>query len=82
MSSKVNGIGVSEEELMARATRAYFAAAREGSALIPSRSSSGVEECGGKRYCVLRNVDGVLACYRVRNDGMLKRLRRWPKDIE
>jgi hypothetical protein len=36
----------------------------------------------GRRYVVLQNVNGVLAVYRVRHDGILKRLRRWPKDIE
>jgi hypothetical protein len=33
-------------------------------------------------YVVLENVNGVLAVYRVRNDGMLRRMRRWPKAIE
>jgi hypothetical protein len=31
---------------------------------------------------VLRNVNGVLAVYRIRNDGMLKRVRRWPQAVE
>ena len=30
------------------------------------------------RYVVLRNVNGILSVYRVRNDGKLKGLRRWP----
>jgi hypothetical protein len=37
---------------------------------------------GGKRYVVLRNTKGVLAVYRVRNDGILKGLRRWPAALE
>jgi len=36
----------------------------------------------GKRYVVLEDFDGVLAVYRVRNDGILKVLRRWPAEIE
>jgi hypothetical protein len=30
---------------------------------------------------VLRSARGPLAVYRVRNDGKLKRLRRWPNDL-
>ena len=41
-----------------------------------------VVEHEGKFYVVLRTVDGVLAVYRVRNDGILKRLRRWPAELE
>jgi hypothetical protein len=71
----------SEEQLTQRAFAAYFrSAAREGS-LSPAQPAnySGVEEHNGKRYVVLRNVHGILAVYRVRNDGVLKSLRRWPK---
>jgi hypothetical protein len=36
----------------------------------------------GKRYAVLRdNSGGVLVAYRVRNDGMLKKLKRWPVEL-
>ena len=31
---------------------------------------------------VLNNVSGVLAVYRVRNNGFLKELKRWPAEIE
>ena len=77
---------VSEDELMARALRAYWIAARKAGtdADIPSNWHSGrsrVEEVSDKRYAVLRNGGGVLAVYRVRNDGMLKRLRRWPSEL-
>jgi hypothetical protein len=71
----------SDEQLTQRAFAAYFrSAAREGS-LSPAQPAnySGVEEYNGKRYVVLRNVRGILAVYRVRNDGVLKGLRRWPK---
>jgi hypothetical protein len=30
---------------------------------------------------VLRNLRGMMAVYRVRNNDTLRRLRRWPKDI-
>ena len=73
----------SDEQLTRRAFAAYFrSAAREG---VPSPDQpanySGVEEHGGKQYVVLRNVNGVLAVYRVRNDGILKGLKRWPEEL-
>ena len=71
---------------MARAMRAYFVASKKvvglGVSQQPSSSSSAVEQYGGKVYVSLRNANGIVAVYRVRNDGMLKRLRRWPKGIE
>jgi hypothetical protein len=40
-----------------------------------------VTEYDGKLYVLLTNVRGTLAVYRVRNDGMLKRLRRPPRNL-
>lgn len=37
--------------------------------------------CGGLFYVVLRNARGILAIYRVRNDGALKRLKRIPAEL-
>lgn len=37
---------------------------------------------GDKLYVVLRNVNGILAVYRVRTDGVLKKLVRWPAELE
>jgi hypothetical protein len=31
---------------------------------------------------VLRNVCSILAVYRVRNNGMLRAMKRWPAEIE
>jgi hypothetical protein len=36
----------------------------------------------GKLYVVLRNAHRVLAVYWVRTDGVLKRLRRWPGELD
>jgi len=33
------------------------------------------------RYVVLRNVRGVMAVYRLRDDGVLTRLKRWPSEL-
>ena len=48
----------------------------------PSEGASGPAKHKGKKYVVLRNTRGVLAVYRVRNDRMLKRLKRWPDALE
>lgn len=41
-------------------------------------SKSSVETIGDLDYVVLRNERRVLAVYRVRNSGLLRRMRRWP----
>jgi hypothetical protein len=74
------------DELTRRAFAAYYRAwAREGldqQQIDQPANTSGVRAHGGKRYVVLENVRGVLAVYRVRPDGILKGLRRWPREIE
>jgi hypothetical protein len=67
---------IDEQDVTRRAFAAYF---RSGG--IDQPNSSGVVEHNGKVYVVLENVNGILAVYRVRNDGMLKRLCRWPTDL-
>jgi hypothetical protein len=71
---------VDDEDLLRRAFAAYF---RSGGpqAAIPSNNSE-VRIHEGKLYVVLRNTNGTLAVYRVRNDGVLKGLRRWPHDLD
>ncbi len=74
----------SDQEVMARALRAYFATEHRESTRVdqPSSGGSGVEQLNGKWYAVLRNINGVMRVYRVRNNGALKRLRRWPRALE
>ncbi len=62
-----------------RALAAYF---RCGGPEQPCAYSSGVLSHNGREYVVLRNTGGVLACYRVRNDGRLKRLVRVPAGMQ
>ena len=50
--------------------------------LQPSSIASGHVNLDGREYVRLANVNGVLAVWRVRNDGMLKRLKRWPAELE
>lgn len=75
---------IDKEDLLNRAMAAYFRAPPEGLEVRqqPGRAESGVAKVAGKRYVVLRNVHGILKVYRVRNDGMLKRLKRWPTELE
>ena len=56
--------------------RAYSRAATHD-APQPSQVSSGIEVIDGKKYVTLRYGSGVLAIYRVRNDGVLKRLNTY-----
>jgi hypothetical protein len=75
-----------DSELVRRAMAAYYKSGRrEGFSdeqlAIPANTSD-VHEHNGKQYVVLENVNGVLAVYRVRNDGMLKGLKRWPAELE
>ncbi|AQA05033.1 hypothetical protein BVC93_24455 [Mycobacterium sp. MS1601] len=65
------------DELTRRAFAAYF---RTGGTEQPGKAS-GVVEREDKLYVVLVSSRGVLAVYRVRNDGMLRRMRRWPSDL-
>ena len=68
------------DELLARAIKAYYVAHRREGTIAdqPNISDSGTEAHDGKRYIVLRNSKGTLAVYRVRRDGGLKILKRWP----
>jgi hypothetical protein len=68
-----------DDEMIRRAKAAWF---RTGGSDQPGSSHSGVEESNGKHYVVLRNVNGVMAVYRIRNDGILKRMKRWPEEVE
>jgi hypothetical protein len=69
------------DELLARTIQAYYLARRRDGIIAdqPSTSDSGTEIHSGKRYVVLRNSKGTLAVYRVRHDGRLKSLKRWPR---
>lgn len=69
---------MADDPLVRRAFAAWF---RGGGSDQPANDSREVEHAG-HRYVVLRNVNGIMAVYRVRNDGMLRRMRRWPKEVE
>ena len=77
-ASKLNKEGKIMTDYLTRAFAAYF---RSGDKDQPSNSSRVVEDMG-RGYVVLENLNGVLAVYRIRNDGILRRMKRWPKEIE
>jgi hypothetical protein len=77
---KLGCIAMDDDALTGRALAAYFRA--DPLARQPSDSACGVRVHHDKAYVVLRNTSDTLAVFRVRNDGILKRLRRWPKDVE
>ena len=73
-------VALDEQDLLRRAFAAWF---RSGGTDQPANTSDLVK-LGGLEYVVLHGGrgPGPLAVYRVRNDGMLKRLKRWPEDLQ
>jgi len=64
------------EDLQRRALTAYF---ETGGDEMPGEPR--VHRIKGKRYVSLWRKGKLLACYRVRNDGKLKRLVRMPEGL-
>jgi hypothetical protein len=64
------------QALIQRAYSAYLQS--DGISTEQPTSRSGVEVIGDLKYVVLRNERRVLAVYRVRRSGLLRRMRRWP----
>jgi hypothetical protein len=74
---------VSEDDNPAYFKRAVAALCRSASKegfmfMQPDYVVSGVDEHEGKEYFRLANKNGILAIYRILNNGTLKRLKRWP----
>jgi hypothetical protein len=72
------------DDVMSRAFAAYFKQAKRDGIYSPDQpaNSSSVMKANGHDYAVLANGNGTLAVYRIRNDGMLKRLKRWPAELD
>jgi hypothetical protein len=64
------------QALIQRAFSAYL----QTDGITPDQptSKSSVETIGNLEYVVLRNEWRIVAVYRVRNSGLLRRMRRWP----
>jgi hypothetical protein len=73
-----------ERQLATRAAAAYYRiAGHDHGSPPPAIASVRVCDLDGKRYVVVQNVNAALEVYRVRpSDGVLRRMRRWPKAIE
>jgi len=70
------------DDLMRRAMAAWFKVGK-GYPLHeqPSTALSTVETADDHVYVILRNVNGITAVYRYKNNGVLKRLVRIPKEF-
>ena len=72
-----------ETDLKNRALAAYWRSGRPGEQLEPpSANGVAVEEADDLLYVTISNESRLLACYRVRNDGKLKYLRRVPAALK
>lgn len=73
---------VDADELKRRALAGYWRFAKPGEQLAaPDATKAEVGEIDGLRYVTLTSSGKVLAVFRVRNDGKLKRLVRTPKQL-
>jgi len=69
---------MNNDDLLKRALSAWYRTSFEA----VSVEDSGIEKQGDLMYVILRQTgQEILAVYRVRNDGQLKRLRRIPKAL-
>ena len=66
-----------DKNLARRALAAYFRTGGD-----EQTSTADVVEHEGLNYVVLSSATSTLAVYRIRNDGVLRRMRRWPPAIE
>lgn len=71
------------DDLVTRALSAYFKYPdpQGGQPLQPASGCSDEVVLNGKTYVVLANSSDVLAVYRVRNDGVLRRMKRPPAEL-
>jgi hypothetical protein len=72
-----------ENELKRRALAGYWRFAKLGEQLAaPDATRADVIEIAGLQYVTLTSSGSLLAVFRVRNDGKLKRLVRPPKQLK
>ena len=67
-----------DDELVNRVLAAYY---RIGHGRQQVVTNTRVCALAHKRYVVLSDITGPLAVYRIRGDGILRRLQRWPKEL-
>ena len=71
-----------EQDEEQRAYAAYFRFAKGHPVDQLSAALSGMEKLKGRLYVVLRDGSRTLAVYRIKNDGHLHRLKRWPAALD
>jgi hypothetical protein len=69
---------VNASDLVRRGCAAYV---RAGTDPQPSSRTSTVQRLNGLWYVVLRSGRTTLGVYRIKPDGRLRKLRRWPDDL-
>ena len=71
--------GWDRDDLTRRALVAYR---RAGGVVQPTVMLEAITAVAGLLYVKLRDIDGTFVVYRVQESGTLKRLRRWPRELE
>jgi hypothetical protein len=74
---------IDDDALLGRALAAYFLRPHHHGEQLqqPSQVNSGVEEIDRKTYVVLRSGRDLLKVYRVSDSGILKGIKRPPKEL-
>lgn len=72
---KVTSTTDNDNDLIRRAKAAWY---QTGGTTEPTGA---IIDRSGRRYILLTHALGTLAVYRVRNDGALRRMRRWPTEV-
>jgi hypothetical protein len=73
----MKSVAIPDQDLQRRALAAWF---RGGGTDQPAEPDH-LQDEEGHAYIVLHNANGILAVYRVKNDGALRSLRRYPKAL-
>jgi len=72
------------ERVIDRAFAAWFRAGKRAGATSPDipANDSYLCELAGRRYVILQNINGIMAVYRVKTNGILREMRRWPRELD
>lgn len=85
MENQIQWLGSADSMLSgnygSRALSAYWKSAKEGESLSIPKGEPDLYLLDGKHYVILRSNSELLAVYRIQNTGILKRLKRIPKEI-
>lgn len=68
-------------DLLRRAHAAYFRGRAGEERQEVDRALCGVRTLNGHVYVILRNGSGIVAVYRATSDRALRRLQRWPTEL-